>query len=472
MRRLDQLVLKNGLIAALLCAGMVLALGVTGLILIPMRQAHARAAKSLDHAVASLNVDFDQAQRTAHGLRALWAQTPGTMKNPSRLQALQPLLEHNGLIMNLIFAKADGETLLILRAEEGWNMILIPPGASHPVVFRAREGKWFPAESVGVERTFQARERPWFHLAQAVAAPTWTRPYRFTPSSSGYTYVVPERNGARLEAVVAVDVALEDLERQVRTLLPGEFRVLVTDPGGQVLVAPEPSSPRDRLAREARLLVPVSAGTLAEFQRPGLFRFQRRAPIRTQGPSMEIRVDVGPEALVPGLRLRLGAAVLASILAFGGLMAYVRSLHRHLVRPIRRLAGKEASGAGPSEIWEFRQLEASIQRLGQTEADRQQILRQLEHSQRVETMGNMAPGIIHDLNNHLAVILAQLELCTLEVAGAPSAQARLDRAERATLRCSQAIRGLLEFSRAKTPDRLTLASAQSGLSSMARNLRL
>ena len=143
----------------------------------------------------------------------------------------------------------------------------------------------------------------------------------------------------------------------------------------------------------------------------------------------------------------LWTVVLSSSLAFAAVMGYVHFLHRNLVRPIMSILGPELHRSAPSEIWEFRQLEEAIRRLGQTESDRQQILQQLEHAQRVETMGNMAPGVIHDLNNHLTVILAQLTLCMEEVAGSASLEHRLGKAERATWRCAQAMRGLLEFSR-------------------------
>jgi hypothetical protein len=67
-------------------------------------------------------------------------------------------------------------------------------------------------------------------------------------------------------------------------------------------------------------------------------------------------------------------------------------------------------------------------------------------------MGNMAPGVIHDLNNHLSVVLAQLNLCHEQAAEFPALTARIGKAERATLRCAQAMRGLLEYSRPGRPE--------------------
>lgn len=444
MRHLDNLVVKNGLIAGCLCAVLIFALGWTGWVLSPLHQGRLRADKNIEYAAAMINVEMDRAERTALGLRAIWRQQPQNIKDPSRIATIQPFLDHRSLIKSVIMSRADGESLFIKLTPDAWEMILIAPGAVHPTISRAVGGQWLQVPSQPFQRTFDPRERPWYRLAEAGGAPAWTRPYRFTEGGAGFTYAVPVTDGARLEGVVGVDVALELLERRVADLLPGsEFSVLVTDAEGRTLV-----SPGDK---NHPLLAPPPPGLLERFSLAGPFRYQRRLPLRVQAPAMELRVAVAPGVLVPGLRQRMVLVALAAVLSFAAVMGYVHFLNRNLVRPIMHLLGQAEPAPGPSRIWEFEQLEDAIRRLGQTEADRQQILQQLEHAQRVETMGNMAPGVIHDLNNHLSVILAQLNLCMEEGDGTATLQRRIGKAERATMRCAQAMRGLLEYSRPGRP---------------------
>jgi signal transduction histidine kinase len=455
MRHLDVLVYRNGLLAALLCAGFIFGLGWTGWVLNPLGLARARAERSVDDAAARLEAEFAQAEGTAGGLDALWKSGPGGDLGPSRLSAIQPFLDHSTLPLNLILYRADRDSLLILNSARNSERIIVPGPKGTSSLLRGPQGQWIPVNPDPMNE-FRTQDRPWFHLAKATQEPAWTSAYRFTSRSSGFTFIIPERTKGRLAGVVGVDLTLEQLERRVReTLPPSEFKVLLTDRAGRVLVPPEPG-PQTAEAREGRLLGSPDPETLHALCAKGPFRFQRRVTLRTAGPTMTLSAAATPETLLPHLRLRIAMVALAALVTFAAIMYYAYNLNRNLVRPIRRLLQKQSEGTpkpdtSSSEIWEFRQLEDSIRRLGQTESDRQQILNQLEHAQRVATMGIMAPGVIHDLNNHLSVILAQLELCLEEPGIPPRVHTRITKAETATMRCSEAMRGLLEFSRPGPP---------------------
>jgi signal transduction histidine kinase len=444
MQHLDALVFKNGLLAATLCALLIFGLGWTGWVSNPLGLARARAERAMDYAAAHLDAHFSRAEGTARGLDALWHTDSDSARNPMRLAAVQPFLDHSGLPLNLILYRVGSDSLFLLDASREPNRILVPAGQNRAAYQLGRDGRWDPVDQGSPMRSFSVTDRPWYRLAEASPVPAWTEPYRFNPSGFGFTYVVPEREKGRLQGILGVDLALEGLEQPLREILPpSEFKVLLTDGAGRVLVAPDPAGD---------LLGPVTPGIRASLGAPGPFRFHRRLTLRAAGPALALEVSASPETLLPHLRMRIALVAMAAALTFAAIMRYTLSLYRNLVRPIRRLLHQQSGGSAKgdtssSDIWEFRQLEDSIRRLGQTESDRQQILNQLEHAQRVATMGIMAPGVIHDLNNHLSVILAQLELCLEETEVSPRVHRRVAKAEDATMRCSEAMRGLLEYSR-------------------------
>ncbi|HNB28581.1 MAG TPA: ATP-binding protein, partial [Alphaproteobacteria bacterium] len=75
------------------------------------------------------------------------------------------------------------------------------------------------------------------------------------------------------------------------------------------------------------------------------------------------------------------------------------------------------------------------------------IQRQLEHAQRMETVGQLTGGLAHDFNNLLAVVIGNLDLLQTHIRGLPAAQEPLDLALKASLGGAALIRQLLAFSR-------------------------
>jgi len=431
MRRLENMVFKTGLLAGVLCAGLIFGLGWTGFVLNPLSLGRARTDRAVEHAVGRLETEFEQVERTGAALDALRRSCGGSTMDPDRIAAIHPFLDPSGLLADVILWQ-DGEgTVFATPSGRDWDMVKHPAHAPDQAIFRAKDGRWSKGIPSTFEKGFTPEERPWFQAAEAASQPVWTPSYRFTPTESGYTYVRPLREKGRLVNIIALDVTLAHLERRVKELLPpAEFQVILRDRGGLALTtAAGPATPRQ-----------------------GPFRYRRTAALRPGAPSLVLDVVTMPGTLVPGQGTRIAIVILAALASFAAVMAYAIYLDRRIVRPIRRMLRPVSAPASPSDtassdIWEFRQLQDSIRRLGQTESDRQQILNQLEHAQRVATVGVMAPGVIHDLNNHLSVILAQLNLCLEETGASEKVHSRIGKAERATMRCAHAMRGLLEFSR-------------------------
>lgn len=79
--------------------------------------------------------------------------------------------------------------------------------------------------------------------------------------------------------------------------------------------------------------------------------------------------------------------------------------------------------------------------------DANAVHRQLEHAQRMETIGQMTGGLAHDFNNLLAVVIGNLDLLQTQMRQVPMAQDALDLALKASLGGAELIRQLLAFSR-------------------------
>jgi PAS domain S-box-containing protein len=72
---------------------------------------------------------------------------------------------------------------------------------------------------------------------------------------------------------------------------------------------------------------------------------------------------------------------------------------------------------------------------------------QLQHAQKMETLGTLVGGIAHDFNNQLAVILGNLELALADLHHGTNGRHELLDAEKAAQRCADMTQSLLAFGR-------------------------
>lgn len=104
------------------------------------------------------------------------------------------------------------------------------------------------------------------------------------------------------------------------------------------------------------------------------------------------------------------------------------------------------------------------------DAERKQLQEQLQQSQKLEAIGQLAGGIAHDFNNLLMVIMAQTELLSIELEG--PAALRAENVMKSARRAAELTGQLLAFSR-KQPSQPTETSMNrlvSGVSDMLQRL--
>jgi signal transduction histidine kinase/CheY-like chemotaxis protein len=123
-----------------------------------------------------------------------------------------------------------------------------------------------------------------------------------------------------------------------------------------------------------------------------------------------------------------------------------------LAKAAQSLGAGEPPELPIQRVSEFRTVGQALTRAHAEIQDRIRLQQRLQHSQRIETLGTLAGGIAHDVNNHLSAIMGQIFLARETLPeGHPSGQ-RLVQAEAAAQRCARVTRALLTFSRQEKPD--------------------
>jgi signal transduction histidine kinase len=103
---------------------------------------------------------------------------------------------------------------------------------------------------------------------------------------------------------------------------------------------------------------------------------------------------------------------------------------------------------GDLELLQFvsGQIAASLQRQG-AEEERKRLEAELQHAQKLESLGSLAGGVAHDMNNVLGAIHAVTQTLKLNHAGDPKLIGPLSTIERAALRGRDLVKGLSDFAR-------------------------
>lgn len=155
-------------------------------------------------------------------------------------------------------------------------------------------------------------------------------------------------------------------------------------------------------------------------------------------------------------RLLIAASAVLAILAGGGILWWLnRSL---VVKPVAALvAGTRRVGegdlattipvSGSHELGELAgAFNAMTQRLAETQG-------QLAQADKLASVGRLAAGVAHEINNPLTGVLSYASLLRKRLAGDAEAAEDLDVIVRETVRCRGIIRGLLDFARPAPPAR-------------------
>jgi len=483
MSRLKSMVLWKSAFLTGLCAVAVFGLWWWGLVHSVETQGHARAEDALTQMQQTIAREFRRAEQTGLSFGAWWRQADGRLDNPESLQNVIPFLEKGAIITNLILSRADGDSACIVRKDGEWNLVLFR-GGRDPKRFLVQNGHWAPGPMPGQE-VYDAGERHWYQFGAAQTAPAWTpEAYRYyTSPVAGYTFTVPVRNAAgQLTGVIGVDVSLEELTRLIweHQPTPGT-RMMATDRAGRLLVPPlveAMRTPENRYAQHLRPLAPellqnlqqehmnVTEGEGTALLDPHKDYLGATSSFESRGtPSLNLHIAIPKEDLFPGQRRYAALTFLLALAAVAGLAWTLHDLHHRVVRPMHQLA----AGIGPkggesleptefnSDIWELQRVGEELQLASKTRRDMTRLMRQVEHSQRVDSVGAMAPGIVHDVNNQLTMVLGQITICRTLLDAHPELQPHLREAEGATIKCAEVLRALMDYSRPNRGNRELLS---------------
>lgn len=444
------------------------------------RQAGARAWAALDRLEETLRIDLQASQALGEVVAAYWQEgvlDPGQAEPAARL--LLPLLSTQRSITSLNLARADGRSILFLRLGNTWSFreLEITPEGTRIRWHRLDRGGRILSAEPWTFMDYDPRTRPWYRTAATANSPVWTEPYAFyTTRDPGITYTQPIRDAAGLRGVAALDFLLDDLTERVWSAQPTvNSRCLVVDPQGRALILPHDPAFDTQEARRQAFLKPLEAGALAP-QAGLLAGVAEGAPVRVDLAGAPAIALLRPFEGLPGIRWRLLLTVpvedligpnrfrVASLLGLAllglALSAWrIRHIARRVAEPIAELSAlAQTLGQNVqltplrSKIQEIQSLDAALRHAHASLVDQSRLQRQLEHSQRMETVGTLAGGIAHDVNNQLAAILGQLHLTRELLPEGHAVQNRILRAEEATRRCAQTTKALLSFSHASQPE--------------------
>jgi PAS domain S-box-containing protein len=85
---------------------------------------------------------------------------------------------------------------------------------------------------------------------------------------------------------------------------------------------------------------------------------------------------------------------------------------------------------------------------------------QLRQSQKMEAIGTFATGMVHEFNNALRAILANVELARMDIASGHSVQASIEEIDRAGRRARDFVQRILAFARPQAPQRRRLTPCE------------
>lgn len=452
------------------------------------RHGDQRARELVGSLGRELQNGFHQSEQLGLSVREWWGSQLIDLDRPERVEALVlPLVEKNGLVAGIFLHTPQGKGLLLTRAQAD-------PGQRGPWVtylFERREGRLMQRRYREAGITLEGSRwevafldpatRPWYVQGLRAYGPQWVEPYPFFGGDSqGLSFMVPFRAGdGTLQGILNVDAYLEELTGRMWDARLGPGKLLLTDGEGRALVLPRSPELSTVSARSQAFLRQVGPEFLGAFHSLGVvwknrdpgdttvtFRhdgtrymgFVDKAGFRA-GTSWTLHYLVPTSVLLAPARTPLISLAAIGFLCFAFATYRVLRLHRRVDTPLRALA--EAAGvlrSGgvpeplPSGIHEFCALGEALYAAGKERSLAEDRQRQSEHRQRLETVGTLAGGIAHDINNQLVAILGQLELVREQFPAGHPGLRRLDRSAEAARRCAEMIRSLLAFTHNVKPD--------------------
>ena len=385
-----------------------------------------------------LSVQGDSLDSLGQMLAKSWTSLHGVgQASEHAVHAALPLLRQHELVSNLILCAPDGSFLTLVRATMGWDLIEGGPafGPGRGRLTRQVDTPGSRKEWIQLPEGFPTA-RPWFREGMSLTHTGWMdRPYAFSGTTTGgLSYLVPviDGEGHRL-GLICIDSTQMRVSQAMASILENPFsRAMITDASHRVIVPPQwPSmpDPGDAFQTPTFEEIPWAQALLAHSpkgQKPAM-----ASAIIDDLSFLTFRtpVDLGSTfhgelwvaypmavAVTPFFRSGGVAVTLLLCLLMLAWLIYIKWMSGRYDRPMRRLMDSaEAARKGievpnlDSEIWEIRQMGRSLQLVGQMVRDRQGLEDQLVQTQRFEIMSALSGGVIHDVNNVLAIIMLRIE---------------------------------------------------------------
>lgn len=356
----------------------------------------------------------------------------------------------NHQFSNIYYGTVDGEFVMVSRrGEDGFltkTVRYIEQGKE--VLFR--ETDLFFEETdryYDKDDTYDPRRRPWFRKAIEEKNLIWTNPYVFfTSRNPGITTASPVYNeNGSLHGVVGVDIEISELSDFLANLKIGiNGKAFILDNNGQVLAYPEKSlithgegdSDTVNLVNIGELDDEISQAAYNTLQTLEyeldehselFFSFQHRgetyhamfSPFKASYWPWLLGIYIPEDDYMGALKNNRTFSVILSITL--GLITILIgfTITRSIVQPLIKLqGGAKAVGAGrlniPLEInTHYSELDETariFEVMRQELEEKSRIEEQLQHTRKVESIGRLAGGVAHDLNNLLTPILGYSEI--------------------------------------------------------------
>lgn len=442
-------------------------------------QAEVRVLADLGHLERELSGSLQDLEDLGRVAAELWAtQVLEPLDGDRCWRTLAPAARPLGArLAGLNLVRADGRSFGLARIGErlqGWTTAQKAGAWVYPRRFHEGGAPSSPALE-GIP-ALDFRTRPWFAAAASSREPRWMEPFTFFGTQEGrpgLAWVVPVRDaGGGFQGAVAVHVLLDEVTESLGRIRPTpRAAAMAVDLQGRVMAAPVLPGSDPRAARRAAFLQPVGrerypwAEALLEAHRSGrsggLEGLGRLHHYHGQGrrldrpglawflvlalPEEDLASDPRRRALVAG-----GVALLLGLLSWW--QAY--RLARKVALPLGAL-GEAAEALGrveapevpASSIREVQSLGRALEAAHGARLEREALQDQLRQAQKMETVGTLAGGIAHDVNNQLTAILGQVDLGLEHLEDGHAARRHLARAGEAARRCAETTRALLAFSR-------------------------
>ncbi len=439
-------------------------------------QAEARTSLLVDHLRSDLNASMSQVEGLGATLESLWSE--GTLRLPAtegEEPQLHALMRQHPLVAAVFFVDERGEGIFLSRAnledalpQRSLNSFQLQQdaGTSWMTTLRRSGRPLAPKDRPPREVYLDATTRPWFVAARQSPVSLWVDPYPFYGTSlTGITFVVPLRGpGGTFKGALCLDLMLEDLTGRFWAAhpTPGSLMAMV-DARGRTILPPKTPALRDPLRRAQAFLQPLDAATYPVLSRlwnqsEDLIWQDRGLGIRRQlrptgSPAWTLLMAIPEKELLGGAQRRLLLALGVCVFILLCVVWHSLRLARRFGNPLRdlsraalRLGQGQVPAIPDTPIAEIHTLGEALHRAGEAQQDRARLQQQLQHSQRLETLGTLAGGIAHDVNNQLGAIMGQLYLAREVLPANSPGSMRILRAEEAVERCAQTTKALLAFS--------------------------